>query len=154
MIRLAFYSSPFGTMRMEYEGELLYTLGVTDQIDGPNEQTDFTQLVNCQLQEYFQGTRREFQIPYQLHGTQFQLSVWHVLERIPYGGTMTYGEIAAAIERPKAARAVGQACHRNPIWLIVPCHRVIGGSGSLTGYAGGVDMKQGLLALEARTAVH
>lgn len=81
-------------------------------------------------------------------GTPFQLAVWNQLLQIPYGETRTYGQIAAAIGKPGAARAVGMACNRNPLWIAIPCHRVVGSNHALTGYAGGLDMKQALLTLE------
>lgn len=101
-----------------------------------------------QLREYFLGRRAVFDLPLRLSGTHFQKSVWNVLRQIPYGEVRTYSQIAAAIDKPKAARAVGQAANRNPLWILIPCHRVIGKDGSLTGYAGGLTMKQVLLALE------
>ena len=104
--------------------------------------------VKAQLNEYFSGTRREFDLPLAPHGTVFQMLVWEALRAIPYGETRTYGEIARMIGRPKAARAVGMACHNNPIAVIIPCHRVVGSAGSLTGYAGGLPVKERLLALE------
>lgn len=104
--------------------------------------------VTDQLSEYFSGTRTEFDIPLAPNGTPFQKLVWRELCRIPYGQTRTYGEIAAAIGNPGAARAVGMACNRNPIWLIIPCHRIVGTGGKLTGYAGGLDLKRRLLDLE------
>ncbi len=104
--------------------------------------------VIAQMLEYFSGARAEFDVPLAPKGTLFQTLVWQELCRIPYGQTRTYGEIAAAIGKPGAARAVGMACNRNPIWLLIPCHRVVGKNGSLTGYAGGLDMKQALLELE------
>ena len=105
-----------------------------------------------QLSEYFSGIRTEFDIPLSLKGTPFQMLVWQELRRIPYGQTRTYGEIATAIGKPGAARAVGTACNRNPIWLLIPCHRVVGKNGSLTGYAGGLDMKHQLLMMEQNNA--
>ena len=105
-----------------------------------------------QMLEYFSGARAEFDVPLAPRGTPFQKLVWQELCRIPYGQTRTYGEIAAAIGRPGAARAVGMACNRNPIWLLIPCHRVVGKSGDLTGYAGGLEMKQRLLELEQHYA--
>jgi methylated-DNA-[protein]-cysteine S-methyltransferase len=102
-----------------------------------------------QLEEYFAGERREFELELAPTGTPFQLSVWRALRAIPYGETTSYGEIAAAVGQPSAARAVGGANNRNPIAIIVPCHRVIGASGSLTGYGGGLPRKQQLLKLEA-----
>lgn len=102
----------------------------------------------CQLQEYFHGRRTMFDVPLALEGTSFQMSVWNQLLEIPYGETRSYGQIAAAIGKPGAARAVGMANHDNPISIIVPCHRVVGHDGSLTGYGGGLDVKAQLLALE------
>ena len=102
----------------------------------------------AQLVEYFAGLRRRFDLPLLPAGTDLQRQVWETLLQIPYGETWTYGQVAAAIDRPRAARPVGQAVGANPISIIVPCHRVIGGSGSLTGYGGGLWRKQRLLALE------
>ncbi len=101
-----------------------------------------------QLLEYLAGRRRDFDLPLDPEGTPFQKSVWEALRAIPWGTTRTYGQIAAAIGRPKAVRAVGQANNRNPIAIFIPCHRVVGADGALTGYAGGLDMKQKLLELE------
>ena len=102
-----------------------------------------------QLMEYFAGTRKDFDLPLSLAGTEFQLRVLDELRRIPYGETTSYGDIAARIGKPKAMRAVGAANGRNPIPIIVPCHRVIGSTGNLTGFGGGLDTKQALLQLEA-----
>lgn len=102
----------------------------------------------AQLKEYFGGTRREFDLPLALEGTAFQRAVWEALLTIPYGETRSYGQIAQNIGNPKACRAVGMANNRNPIAIIVPCHRVIGASGKLVGYGGGLDIKERLLALE------
>ncbi len=101
-----------------------------------------------QLNEYFTGRRRTFDLPLSLRGTPFQRSVWLQLLQIPWGETRSYGDIARAVGKPGAARAVGMANQTNPIPIIVPCHRVIGANGSLTGYAGGLDVKARLLALE------
>ena len=101
-----------------------------------------------EILEYLEGNRKEFTFPISPAGTSFQTAVWEALRHIPYGQTQTYGQIAAAIGRPGAARAVGQAANRNPIWIVIPCHRVIGSNGSLTGYAGGTELKQSLLELE------
>ena len=102
-----------------------------------------------QLQEYFAGERKAFDLPLQLSGTEFQVSVLEALQKIPYGETVSYGEIAKRIGRPKAMRAVGAANGRNPIPIVVPCHRVIGSSGDMTGFGGGIDTKEALLRLEA-----
>lgn len=101
-----------------------------------------------QLDEYAHGRRQEFDLPMRLVGTAFQSQVWNALRTIPYGETRTYGEIAAQIGHPKASRAVGAACGKNPILLLVPCHRVVGHNGSLTGFAAGLELKQMLLNLE------
>lgn len=101
-----------------------------------------------QLNEYFAGTRKKFSIPLDMRGTEFQKRVWNALLEIPYGETWSYKQLAEFINNPKAVRAVGGANHNNPIMIIVPCHRVIGSNGSLTGYAGGLDMKEHLLNLE------
>jgi methylated-DNA-[protein]-cysteine S-methyltransferase len=106
-----------------------------------------------QLEEYFAGERREFELELSPAGSPFQLEVWSALCAIPYGETASYGEIAAAVGQPGAARAVGGANNRNPIAIVIPCHRVIGASGSLTGYGGGLPRKQQLLALEAGVQV-
>lgn len=101
-----------------------------------------------ELEEYFAGRRREFDLPLSPHGTPFQRQVWQALRTIPYGSTCTYGQLAAAVGNPRAARAVGMANHRNPLPILIPCHRVIGSTGSLTGYAGGVERKRLLLSIE------
>lgn len=103
-----------------------------------------------ELEEYFAGERKDFSLPLKPKGTPFQLRVWRALREIPYGETSTYGEIAKRIGNDKACRAVGMANNRNPIAIIVPCHRVIGAGGSLTGYAGGLDKKEFLLNFEAQ----
>jgi methylated-DNA-[protein]-cysteine S-methyltransferase len=102
-----------------------------------------------QLDEYFNGKRRAFDLPLEFRGTDFQRSVWNALLKIPYGETRTYGQIAEQIGNPTAVRAVGAANGRNPISIIAPCHRVIGMTGSLTGFGGGLDAKAYLLSLEA-----
>jgi len=104
----------------------------------------------AQLEEYFLGTRKEFSLPLDLRGTEFQMGVWRALTLIKYGETSTYGKIASSIGRPKAVRAVGGANHNNPVSIIVPCHRVIGSDGSLTGYGGGLHRKRWLLDHESK----
>ena len=107
--------------------------------------------VERQLQEYLAGERQAFELPLKLQGTPFQEAVWAELQRIPYGVTRSYGEVAAALGNPRACRAVGAANNRNPIGIIVPCHRVVGSDGSLVGYATGVEHKRFLLELEANS---
>lgn len=101
-----------------------------------------------QLDDYFKGDRRDFNLPFSPHGTPFQREVWRALRRIPYGATISYAQLAAWIGRPGAVRAVGAANGRNPLPIVVPCHRVIGADGSLTGFGGGLPTKQFLLTLE------
>ena len=106
----------------------------------------------AELEEYFAGRRRAFSVPLSIHGTVFQESVWRALMEIPYGQTASYGEIARRIGRERACRAVGMANHVNPLPIFVPCHRVVGAGGGLTGYAGGLEIKQYLLKLEQEHA--
>lgn len=115
---------------------------------GARDASPLLDAAEAQLREYFAGERRTFDLPLAPHGTAFQQRVWAALRAIPYGETRTYGELAAAIDSPNASRAVGMANHRNPIPIIIPCHRVIGANGTLTGYAGGLEVKRKLLALE------
>jgi len=103
-----------------------------------------------QLMQYFAGERSSFDLPLRMHGSAFDCSVWKRLLEIPFGGILTYGQLAAALGKPKASRAVGGACSRNPLLIVVPCHRVIAGTGKLTGFAAGLDMKRALLMLEGR----
>ena len=133
---LSMIGFPKGSMRREPEADWIF-----------NEKP----LANArkQLREYFAGERREFDLPLKLSGTEFQVSVLEALLGIPYGETTSYGEIARRIGRPKAVRAVGAANGRNPIPIVVPCHRVIGSTGDLTGFGGGLDTKEALLRLEA-----
>lgn len=133
---LAMIGFPKGSMRRTPEPDWIF-----------NEKPLAT--ARTQLTEYFAGTRREFDLPLALSGTEFQVSVLQALQDIPYGETVSYGDIAKRIGRPKAVRAVGAANGRNPIPIVVPCHRVIGSSGDLTGFGGGLDTKEALLRLEA-----
>ena len=114
------------------------------------EQDDHSVLIQAerQLSEYFTGRRKSFSVVLDMRGTDFQRSVWEALLAIPFGETRTYGQLAKQLRNPQASRAVGAANGRNPISIIVPCHRVIGSSGKLTGFAGGLDAKERLLNLE------
>ena len=136
---LSLVGFPEGTKRHDPEPEWIY-----------NEQPLAS--ARQQLTEYFAGKRKDFDLPLSLHGTEFQLLVLEELKTIPYGETTSYGDIAKRIGRPKAVRAVGAANGRNPIPIIVPCHRVIGSSGDLTGFGGGLDTKTALLRLEAENS--
>jgi methylated-DNA-[protein]-cysteine S-methyltransferase len=108
--------------------------------------------VRTQLEEYFGGTRESFDVQMHMGGTAFQRTVWHELTQIPYGETISYGELARRVGSPRAVRAVGLANGRNPLAIIVPCHRVIGANGKLVGYGGGLDNKRRLLELESGVA--
>lgn len=146
----AVYPFPYGQLKIEYEGEAVTRLARTAGPAFEGGRTALTHRVFGQVTEYLEGRRREFDFPYVLRGTAFQEKVWRALGDIPYGQTRTYGQIAAAVGNPRACRAVGMAAHRNPILIAVPCHRVIGADGRLTGYGSGLDMKEGLLELEKR----
>ena len=143
----AYYDSPFGTLEIGY-GEAIVSLQRVTERSHPHAPSALSDLAAAELREYFLGHRTAFDIPLSPSGTPFQLAVWQVLRDIPYGETRSYGQIAAAIGNPRAVRAVGTACGRNPIWVMIPCHRVIGAEGALTGYAGGLEMKKALLDLE------
>ena len=146
------YLSAIGKVYLESDGICLTALkfsvpegaGVQNAARGD----DLIHRVVGQLDDYFAGARRSFDLPIRLIGTDFQRFVWEALLAIPYGETRSYGQVAAMIGNPKAARAVGLANNRNPISIIVPCHRVIGSNGSLVGYGGGLDAKRYLLDLE------
>jgi methylated-DNA-[protein]-cysteine S-methyltransferase len=121
----------------------------TPGVDGCTSGPDATlSMVRSQLDEYFQGVRPHFDLPIRLQGTPFQIEVWSALLDIPFGRTSTYADVAARIGRPRAARAVGAANGQNPISIVVPCHRLVGGDGGLTGYGWGLDRKRRLLELE------
>lgn len=144
----AVYPFPFGQLKIVCEDGAVTRLTRTDEPVREEGRTPLTEEVYRQVTEYLEGRRREFDFPYVLRGTEFQRKVWKALREIPYGRTRTYGEVAAAVGNPKAARAVGMANHNNPVLLAVPCHRVVGADGSLTGYGAGLDMKEALLRLE------
>lgn len=142
---------PYHITVVEKNGKITETsFGRLEIKDAVYKETPLLKEAVRQLQQYFVGNRKQFELPLGPEGTPFQQKVWAALLTIPYGETRSYKEIAAQIGNAKACRAVGMANHRNPIGIIIPCHRVIGSSGSLTGYAGGIDKKQLLLELEQR----
>jgi methylated-DNA-[protein]-cysteine S-methyltransferase len=151
--------SPVGPLTLAGKDGCLMHLLMVDQAHEPShsgwERNDsaFSDAVE-QLEEYFGGERREFELDLDPVGTAFQRRVWEALQTIPYGETRSYGQIAEQIGSPGAVRAVGLANGRNPIGIIVPCHRVIGANGSLTGYGGGLDRKRILLDLERSASLH
>ncbi|MDF2617091.1 MAG: Methylated-DNA--protein-cysteine methyltransferase [Sedimentibacter sp.] len=116
-------------------------------------ETNLLRNAALQLNEYLEGKRNSFDLPLNPKGTEFQKKVWAALCDIPYGETRSYKQIAESVGNPKACRAVGMANNKNPIMIFIPCHRVVGSDGSLTGYAGGLDMKEKLLSLEKRKAI-
>ena len=144
--------SPLGRLRLFARGEELVGLHLptSEEPDAPVRATPVLERTVRQLEEYFAGTRHAFDLPLAPEGTGFQQLVWRALLAIPYGGTCSYGAIARSIGRPAASRAVGAANGANPIAIIVPCHRVIGASGDLTGYGGGMVAKRWLLDHERR----
>jgi len=141
-------ASSKGLLRLEFEGRVQKFDSKTIAL-----QESRPALAPCirELNEYFAGTRRAFTVPLDLRGTDFQLRCWRALLDIPYGETRTYRDIARAIGHPQAFRAVGMANNRNPIAIIVPCHRVIASDGTLCGYGGGLDLKRKLLDMEGAT---
>lgn len=150
--------SPVGSLTLVGDGEALMGLYMHDQRHRPElpegaERHDraFSE-AREQLRAYFNGKLQEFDLPLHSEGTTFQRSVWRALQKIPYGVTQSYGELAQRIGKPGASRAVGLANGKNPIGIIVPCHRVIGANGTLTGYGGGLERKQWLLEHERRYA--
>ena len=147
--------SPIGPLVLAGEDDVLTSV---EPLDGPEglgdggdggDPTAFPEAAD-QLRAFFEGGLRAFDVPILLHGTPFQLRVWAALRAIPYGETVSYGKVAVELGQPTAARAVGLATGRNPVAVIVPCHRVIGASGTLTGYRGGLARKQWLLDHERR----
>lgn len=155
MITTCTFESPIGALRLYARGDALVGLHlpglpVPDAVDG---ELPVLKEARAQLAAYFAGRCLRFELPLAPEGTTFQRSVWDALVAIPAGTTATYGEIAARIGKPHAARAVGMANHDNPIAIVIPCHRVIGASGKLTGYAGGLPMKSWLLSHESVAAM-
>jgi methylated-DNA-[protein]-cysteine S-methyltransferase len=152
--------SPYGPLTLVADDDgALCGLYMTDQRHRPPEEnfgerdeTPFSEAID-QLQAYFAAELKEFTLELRLHGTPFQRTVWDQLRRIPYGETRSYGDLADALGNPGASRAVGLANGRNPIGIIVPCHRVVGANGSLTGYGGGLDRKKRLLDFESGAAL-
>ena len=161
MIKYAFYNTNLFTLSVGYDRydnkEVVVSLSVKNEADAgiKNEPCGLSDLAAEEINEYLSGRRREFTFPYELRGTEFQLAVWRQLLKIPYGQTRSYGEIAAAVGKPRAARAVGMANNKNPLFIVVPCHRVIGADSSLVGYGGGLDLKARLLEIERNsTEIH
>jgi methylated-DNA-[protein]-cysteine S-methyltransferase len=147
--------TPVGRLVLESDGDVLIGIwlptGTARALGDGNDAPPVLKDTATQLEEYFAGERTEFDVAMELDGTAFQREVWAELSRIPYGETISYGELARRVGRPKGSRAVGQANGKNPIPIIVPCHRVLAGNG-IGGYGGGLPMKRALLAVEGVTA--
>ena len=149
MEKVFFYDTPVGKLCIGEEDDSI-TRVTWSKVPQEYIQEETELILSCkiQLEEYFAGNRKQFDLPLAPKGTDFQKRVWKALTDIPYGETRTYGEIAAAVGSPKAARAVGMANNKNPIGILIPCHRVVGANGKLVGYAGGMEKKEFLLELE------
>ena len=145
----AYYKSPLGPIEIVGSQDSILALHFVEEMLVGNDELPFC-VKECrkQLDEYFKEDRRDFFLNLEPAGTDFQKAVWRQLEQIPYGKTTTYGAIANLLAKPNASRAVGSANGKNPIPIILPCHRVVGSDGSLTGYGGGLDAKRQLLRLE------
>lgn len=145
------YESPIGVLRITDDGQGITSIGFNfgnwEPLVCPIKSTLITQAI-MELEEYFQGVRKVFTVPLNPKGTDFQKKVWQALQDIPYGQTCSYKDVAKAVGNDKASRAIGMANNKNPIPIIVPCHRVIGSGGKLVGYAGGLDVKRMLLQIE------
>ena len=150
MDKRLFYASPNAGMNLviELEEDTIIGLGFCSPQKATEPETELEKEIFRQLDAYFSGSLQEFDLPFFATGTVFQLMVWEELMKIPYGETRSYGELAKLIGKPQAARAVGAALHNNPVAILIPCHRVVGSNGKLTGFAGGLDAKQHLLDLE------
>jgi len=154
MKQYCYCQSPIGRLLLIGEDGLLEELHFPNTAEKTVIEDNWRHNEECfadvlqQLGEYFAGNRQNFEVKLHLQGTDFQHSVWQELQRVPYGKTASYGEIAERIDNPKACRAVGGANGKNPIPIIIPCHRIIGNDGSLTGFGGGIELKKTLLRLE------
>ena len=143
------FSSPIGVVRITEADGFITLIELIDAADISTAPTLLLHEVALQILDFLDGKRQLLDFPIRMVGTPFQQRVWRALQQIPYGTTRTYGEIAAAVGNPRASRAVGMACNKNPLLLIVPCHRVVGANGKLTGFAYGTDAKRWLLELES-----
>jgi len=154
MIAKIYYKTPIGYAEITADGdaiigvELVNDVAQKDLLESEKVDSPLLKKFVSELDEYFNGDRQTFSVKLEARGTDFQKKVWMALRQIPYGKTFSYQDIAVAIGNPKAVRAVGLANSKNPHWVVVPCHRVIGKSGKLTGYAGGLDRKKWLLEHE------
>lgn len=150
MKRTFFYNTEIGRIKISENGTAITEIKLVqcDERDGVIEESKLIKQAMKELNEYLINKRKEFTVPLLAEGTKFQKKVWNALKEIPYGETRSYGEIAKIIGNPKSARAVGMANNKNPILIIIPCHRVIGVNGKMVGYACGINIKEQLLKLE------
>lgn len=152
---VAFLKTPLGLAELRGDSEGLSSIKVLDRTDLPSKHIpDSLQEAARQLREYFAGERSDFSLKTNPQGTEFQKQVWQTLGQIPFGKTVSYLELSKKLGNPKAIRAVASANGKNPLWIVVPCHRVIGSDGSLTGYAGGLHRKKWLLEHESPLKQH
>ena len=147
------YPMDFGVLTIAEVDGIITDLTVHGVKDGIEEETLVIKEAYHQLKDYLAGARNEFDLPLAPQGTEFQKQVWQALQTIPYGETRSYKDIAIQIGNPKASRAIGMANNKNPIFIVIPCHRVIGANGKLVGYGGGLDLKQRLLKLETKSDI-
>lgn len=143
------YETPLGAIWIVESGGEITNISYKKPCEFKEEETTLTREAARQLTEYFAGKRKEFELPLNPEGTDFQKKAWDALLKIPYGKTRSYKQQAESVGNPKASRAVGMSNNRNPIMIVIPCHRVVGTNGSLVGYAGGLDVKRFLLDLES-----
>ncbi len=148
---ICYYHSPVGWLQLVVTDNAISGVEFVSKPGESVGNSPVLDLCQQQLEAYFDGTLMKFSVPLRLEGTPFQQRVWEALQTIPFGVIWSYSELAQRVGNPKACRAVGGANHCNPIAILVPCHRVVGASGALTGYAGGLERKQALLAHEQRT---
>lgn len=150
METIFFYKTILGELKIKQKDNFITEISYNDKkLDGEIKETELIKKAYMQIKEYLEGKRKIFTISTNPEGTEFMKSVWKELEKIPYGETVSYEEIAKRIGKPKAQRAVGMANNKNPIMIIIPCHRVIGKNGALVGYAAGLNIKEKLLNLES-----
>jgi methylated-DNA-[protein]-cysteine S-methyltransferase len=142
------FNTPIGAVRLTEEGGSIIRIELTDADASSSAPTPLLREAEHQITAFLRGERRQLDFSIRMVGTPFQQRVWRALQQIPYGATRTYGEIASAIGNSRASRAVGMACNKNPLLLIVPCHRVVGANGKLVGFAYGIEAKRWLLELE------
>ena len=145
--------TPIGTLRLIENGSAITDIKMS--VECPDEpvrhSTPLLQEACSQLEAYFPGSLIRFDLPLAPQGTPYEQRVWEAIRQIPYGTTASYGQIASRIGNPQGARSIGRAAHRNPILIVIPCHRILGANGSLTGYAGGLAIKEALLHLERQS---